>query len=283
VVKQLAIPNTNVLKAEYGHIPKLGEVRFDRDVVFTWNGTTSGVCVPNGDWIPDKRSGLTFCDATSAAFAIPLPWPKLDVVTYSWQKVLGGEAQHGTIILSPRAYSRLETWQPNWPIPKVFRMAKNLIPMNGFFEADTINTPSMLCIEDVLDALKWAEAIGGGEVLFRRNQENFALLANWVRRTPWIDFLASHPNICSPTSVCLKIIDPWFLSLSPPGQRVFVKKFCILLQDEGAAFDINGYREAPPGIRIWAGSTVEKNNIMSLLPWLEWGFFQAKKTVEKLT
>ena len=277
IVEELSLPNVNVIKADYGYISDFSQVRFEHDVVFTWNGTTSGVCVPNGDWISDGRSGLTFCDATSAAFAMPLPWRKLDIATYSWQKVLGGEALHGIIIMSPRAYSRLEMWKPPWPMPKIFRMASDGIPSEGFFNSDTINTPSMLCIEDVLDSLRWAEDIGGAKELVRRNRQNFSIIAEWVEITPWIDFLANSANICSSTSVCLRIVDPWFLSLASPVRRSFVNNVCNLLQEEGAAFDINGYRDAPPGIRIWAGSTVEKDNVLLLLPWLEWAFAHVKE------
>ena len=283
VVKELSLENVNVIKAGYGDIVDFREVRFDNDVVFTWNGTTSGVCVPDGEWIPDDRSGLTFCDATSAVFAMPLPWLSLDIVTYSWQKVLGGEAQHGIIIMSPRAYSRLETWKPRWPMPKILRMAKDGVPIKGFFDSDTINTPSMLCIEDILDSLRWAESIGGAEELIRRTQSNFSVIEGWVEVTPWIDFLASLSTTRSPTSVCLKIIDPWFLSLTSSSKKNVVDKFCDLLHEERAAFDINGYRDAPAGIRIWAGSTVEKSNIVDLLPWLDWAFAEVKTSCEQRT
>jgi phosphoserine aminotransferase len=276
IVQELSLENVNIIKANYGDIADFSQVRFDHDVVFTWNGTTSGVCVPDGEWISDHRSGLTFCDATSAVFAIALPWPSLDIVTYSWQKVLGGEAQHGVIILSPRAYSRLETWKPQWPMPKIFRMAKNGVPIKGFFEAGTINTPSMLCIEDVLDSLRWAESIGGADELICRSRSNFSIIEDWVEATSWIDFLASSSATRSPTSVCLKIVDPWFAALTSSSKQDFVDRLCSLLQEERAAFDINGYRDAPPGIRLWAGATVEKNNIVSLLPWLDWAFAQVK-------
>ncbi|MBT05418.1 MAG: phosphoserine transaminase [Rhodospirillaceae bacterium] len=276
VVNELALPDVNVIEADYGCITDFSQVRSDRDVIFTWNGTTSGVCVPDDAWIEESRTGLTFCDATSAAFAMPLPWEKLDVTTYSWQKVLGGEAQHGVIILSPHAYSRLETWEPKWPIPKIFRMKKNNEPIKGFFDVDTINTPSMLCIEDVLDSLLWAESIGGTEGLIRRNRENFSVIEDWVAKTYWVDFLAASPLIRSTTSVCLSIVDPWFLSLTSSEKEKVVSGMCSLLDEERAAFDIKGYRDAPPGIRIWAGSTIEKDNIVALLPWLEWAFEQSK-------
>ena len=281
VVNELSLADVNVIEADYGSIADFSRVRFDRDVIFTWNGTTSGVCVPNDIWIRDSRTGLTFCDATSAAFAMALPWQKLDVTTYSWQKVLGGEAQHGVIILSPGAYSRLETWKPKWPIPKIFRMAKDNVPVKGFFDADTINTPSMLCIEDILDSLLWAESIGGSEGLIRRNSENFSIIEGWVKTTPWIDFLANSPAIRSTTSVCLSIVDPGFLALTAAEKEKFVKRMCDLLDEEGVAFDIKGHRDAPPGIRIWAGSTVEKDNIVALLPWLEWAFKQVKDVIDK--
>jgi len=276
VVEELSLADVNVIEADYGSITDFSQVSFDRDIIFTWNGTTSGVCVPDDAWIQESRTGLTFCDATSAAFAMMLPWNKLDVTTYSWQKVLGGEAQHGVIILSPRAYSRLQIWQPRWPMPKIFRMTKDNVPIKGFFDADTINTPSMLCIEDILDSLFWAESIGGSEGLIQRNRENFTVIEDWVKITPWIDFLAESPAIRSTTSVCLSIVDPWFLSLTSAEKEKFVSGMCNLLDEEGAAFDIKGYRDAPPGIRIWAGSTVEKNNLAALLPWLEWAFKRSR-------
>ena len=237
--------------------------------------------MPDGEWIPDNRSGLTFCDATSAVFAMQLPWLSLDIVTYSWQKVLGGEAQHGIIIMSPRAYSRLETWKPRWPMPKIFRMVKDGVPIKGFFDSDTINTPSMLCIEDVLDSLRWAESIGGAEELIRRTRSNFSVIKDWVEVTPWIDFLAALAATRSPTSVCLKIVDPWFLSLAASSKQDFVDRLCGLLQQEHAALDIKGHRDAPPGIRIWAGATVEKNNIVDLLPWLDWAFAEVKTSCKQ--
>ena len=274
IVTQLMLHDVNVLRANYGFLPDLGKVEFSRDVVFTWNGTTSGACLPNGDWIPDSRTGLTFCDATSAAFAMSLPWEKLDIVTYSWQKVLGGEAQHGVLVLGPRAVERLTGYQPSWPLPKLFRMVKNGEMIDGFFSGDTINTPSMLCVEDVLDSLRWAEGIGGGPTLISRSQSNLAMINDWLNDCTWASFLVDDPAIRSSTSVCLRINDLWFESLSIKDQRGTMKAMCKLLESEGAAKDINGYRDAPPGLRIWAGSTVEATDLQLLFPWLDWAFHE---------
>jgi len=272
VVQQLKLENARVLEADYGEIPDLTQVDFSSDVVFTWNGTTSGVRVPNGDWIAEDRQGLTICDATSAVFSMQIPWSKLDVVTYSWQKVLGGEAQHGILILSPRAVERLESYTPSWPLPKIFRLIKKGKLNEGIFRGDTINTPSLLCVEDVLDSLKWAESIGGLDAMIARSEANLAAVARWVEVTPWVDFLVEDPSLRSCTSICLKIVDPWFTSLPEDERAPAAKKITGLLEDEGAAYDINSYRAAPPGLRIWGGSTVETSDLEALFPWLDWAF-----------
>ncbi|MBP5976856.1 phosphoserine transaminase [Brasilonema sp. CT11] len=277
VVDELKLPNLNVLKATYGSLPDLNQVDFSHDVVFLWNGTTSGVRVPNGDWIKDDRQGLTICDATSAVFAMEVPWHKLDVVTYSWQKVLGGEAQHGVIVLSPRAVERLESYQPAWPIPKLFRLAQKGKLIEGIFKGDTINTPSMLCVEDALDGLLWADSIGGLPGLIRRSEANLATIARWVEQSDWAAFLAQKPETRSCTSICLKIVDNWFTNLSPEKQAESAKKIAKLLQKQEVAFDIASYRSAPPGIRIWGGATVETTDIEALLPWLDWAYATVKQ------
>ncbi|PPR16603.1 MAG: Phosphoserine aminotransferase [Alphaproteobacteria bacterium MarineAlpha9_Bin7] len=276
IVNQLLLHDVRVFKADYGSLPDLAQVDCTRDVVFTWNGTTSGVCIPDGKWIAPDRKGLTFCDATSAAFAMPLPWDRLDVVTYSWQKVLGGEGQHGILILSPRAVERLETYTPTWPLPKIFRMTKDGVLIEGFFSGETINTPSMLCVEDILDALHWAVSIGGQEALISRSRANLAAIADWLADCSWASFLVEDPVIRSSTSVCLKIVDPWFVTLVPDEQRNAVKSMCGLLEIEGAAYDINGHRDAPPGLRLWAGATVESADLEALFPWLDWAFDDIK-------
>ena len=272
IVKELKLKDARTLKAPYGELPDLAQVDFDRDVVFTWNGTTSGVRVPDGNWIPHDRKGLTICDATSAAFAQQLDWPKLDVVTFSWQKVLGGEAAHGVIILSPRAAERLQAYTPPWPMPKIFRLAKGGKLIEGIFEGETINTPSMLCVEDYLDALHWAKSLGGVKALFRRADANAGAIAKWVERTPWIDFLARAPETRSNTSVCLKVVDPAVAALSPDGQAAFAKALAGLLEKEKVAFDIGSYRDAPPGLRIWCGATVEASDVEALTRWLDYAF-----------
>ena len=271
VVKQLKLDAT-VHKADYGQLPDLSGLDFTHDVVFTWNGTTSGVRVPNGDFIPADRAGLTICDATSATFAQRLPWDKLDVTTFSWQKVLGGEAAHGMLILSPRAVERLESYAPPWPLPKLFRMTKNGKLIEGIFTGATINTPSMLCLEDYLDALGWVESIGGLAAMITRSQANLAAITDWVAATAWVDFLATDPATRSNTSVCLKIVDAGFAALDADARAALVKKLVGLLEAEGVAYDIGGYRDAPPGLRIWAGGTVETADIQALLPWLDWAF-----------
>ena len=275
-IRQLKLDDTRVFEAKYGVLPDLSRWDPDRDVVFTWNGTTSGVRVPNGDWIRDDRRGLTICDATSAVFAMELPWPKLDVVTWSWQKVMGGEAAHGMIALSPRAIVRLQTYAPPWPLPKIFRMTKGDKLIEGIFRGETINTPSMVCVEDALDGLSWAEGIGGGAALIARSEANLAAIADWVEGTDWVGFLAARPEERSSTSVCLKIVDPWFEDLEYKIQSLVPKKMDKLLEENGAAFDINGYRDAPPGLRIWAGSTVETTDINALMPWLDWAYASVK-------
>lgn len=272
IVKQLRIKDHRVLEAPYGELPDLSLTSPERDIVFTWNGTTSGVCVPNGDWISPSRTGLTICDATSAVFGMEVAVDRLDVITYSWQKVLGGEGAHGMIALSPRAVERLESYRPEWPIPKLFQMTKGGRINEGIFEGDTINTPSMLCIEDALDGLRWAESVGGADGLIRRTRRNAGIIQEWVERTSWVDFLAARPEIRSPTSICLKIVDPSVASLSDDEQARLIKRMVTLLADEGAAFDIASYRDAPPGLRIWAGGTIESEDLLSLTPWLDWVF-----------
>jgi len=280
VVKQLKLKDARTLKADYGKLPDLTQVNFDNDVVFTWNGTTSGVRVPNADWIPADRKGLTICDATSAAFAQDLAWSKLDVVTYSWQKVLGGEAAHGMLILSPRAVERLESYTPAWPMPKIFRMTKGGKLIEGIFKGETINTPSMICVEDYLDALNWSESIGGLKSLMGRADANAAVIADWVNRTPWAEFLAEDVATRSNTSVCLKIVDPKVTALSDDDQVAFAKKIADLLDKEGVANDIAGYRDAPAGLRIWAGATIEVSDMRALMPWLDWAYAQAKASLK---
>ena len=271
VVKQLKIA-AEVLDAPYGALPDLAKVRGDADLVFTWNGTTSGVRVPNADFIAADRSGLTICDATSACFAQDLTWSKLDVVTFSWQKALGGEAAHGVIVLSPRAVARLESHTPAWPMPKLFRMTKGGKISADIFEGATINTPSMLCVEDYLDALKWASGIGGLAELHRRADQNLAVLERWVDQTPWVAFLAKDKAIRSNTSVCLAVVDPRVTALSGDAQADLAKRLAALLEKEGVALDIGGYRDAPPGLRIWCGATVEADDLEALTPWLDWAF-----------
>ncbi len=276
VVKQLKLPDIRVLDADYGKLPDLRRVDFSRDVIFTWNGTTSGVCVPDGGWIADDRSGLTICDATSAVFAWDLPWNKLDVITYSWQKVLGGEGQHGMVVLGPRAVERLETHTPSWPLPKIFRLTKAGKLIEGVFKGETINTPSMLAVEDALDALGWAESIGGLEAMNARSKANLAAIEGWVAESAWAAFLAEDPATRSRTSVCLKIVDPWFTGLDGERRSAAAKRIASLLDQEGVAFDIGAYRDAPPGLRIWAGATVDTADIEALLPWLDWAYSAIK-------
>ncbi|MEL7488284.1 MAG: phosphoserine transaminase [Pseudomonadota bacterium] len=274
-VKQLKL-EARVMTADYGEMPDLGAVDPAHDLVFTWNGTTSGVRVPNADWIAADREGVVICDATSAAFAQPLDWDKLDAVTFSWQKVMGGEAAHGVLILSPRAVERLESYAPPWPLPKIFRLTKNGKLIEGVFEGATINTPSMLCVEDYIDTLTWADEAGGLDALMARANANAGALARWVAKTPWIDFLCSDETLRSNTSVCLKIVDADIVALDEAKQRAFVKSMEALLAEEGVAFDIGGYRDAPPGLRIWCGATVDADDVDALCPWLDWAFSRAK-------
>jgi phosphoserine aminotransferase len=281
ITKQLQLKNVNVVTAPYGELPDLAKLDASTDIVFTWNGTTSGVRVPNGDWIAADRTGLTICDATSATFAQSLDWPKLDVVTFSWQKALGGEAAHGMLILSPRAVERLETYKPPWPLPKIFRLTQGGKFNAGIFEGDTINTPSMLCVEDYLDALQWAKSIGGLKSLIARADANTRIIAEWVARTRWVDFLAKDATIRSNTSVCLQIVDPAVTGLPPDGQAAFAKGMAAALEKEGVAFDIAYYRDAPPGLRIWCGATVEASDVEALMPWLDWAYAQAKDSLPK--
>ena len=271
VVKELKI-DAEVLSAPYGALPDLTKVRPDADLVFTWNGTTSGVKVPNGDFIAADRQGVTICDATSACFAQELDWPKLDVVTFSWQKALGGEAAHGMLILSPRAVERIESYTPPWPMPKIFRLKKGAKLNTEIFEAATINTPSMLCVEDYLDTLKWAASIGGLAELKRRADANLQVLADWVGKSPWVGFLAEDAASRSNTSVCLKVVEPRVTALPAETQADVAKKLAALLEKEGVALDIGGYRDAPPGLRIWCGATVETDDLIALTPWLDWAF-----------
>jgi len=275
-VKQLKLKNTRTFEAPYGELPDLKAVDFDNDVVFTWNGTTSGVRVPNGDWIPSDRKGLTICDATSAAFAMRLPWDKLDVVTWSWQKVLGGEGQHGMLVLSPRAVERLTTYTPPWPMPKIFRLTQGGKLIEGVFKGETINTPSMLAVEDALDGLIWAEKIGGLDALVARSEKNLAAIESWAAKTPWVGFLAADKAIRSCTSVCLVIQDPDVAKLDAEAKAAFSKKMVALLEAEKVAFDIDAYRDAPPGLRIWAGATVETADLEALFGWLDWAFETVK-------
>ena len=281
VVRQLKLEDARVLDAPYGALPDLSRVDFDRDVVFTWNGTTSGVRVPNGDFIPADRQGLTICDATSAAFAQNLDFAKLDVTTFSWQKVLGGEGGHGVLILSPRAVERLESYAPPWPLPKIFRLTKGGRLIEGIFDGATINTPSMLCVEDCIDALEWAQAIGGLDALIARADANLAAIQSFVDSVDWLDNLAADPATRSNTSVCLKITDPVVTAMDEAGQAAFAKAMVSALEAEGAALDIGAYRDAPPGLRIWAGGTVETADLEALMPWLAWAFEMRKTALRQ--
>jgi phosphoserine aminotransferase len=276
VAKELKLKNLTVLRAPYGELPDLHSIDPASDIVFTWNGTTSGTRVPNAGWIAGNRTGLAICDATSAAFAQPLDWPKLDAVTFSWQKVLGGEAAHGMLILSPRAVARLESYRPPWPLPKIFRMTKGGKLNEAIFQGETINTPSMLCVEDYLDTLAWAKSIGGLPALHARADANAKVIADWVARTPWIDFLTRDPALRSNTSVCLKVVDPAVGRLSAEAQAAFVKGIAATLEQEDIAYDINAYRDAPAGLRIWCGSTVESSDVAALTLWLDWAYAKAK-------
>ena len=277
IKEQLKIKNLTIHQSDYGDLPDFQKINFDNDIVFNWNGTTSGVCLPNADWIPDNRKGLTICDATSAVFAMEMDWHKLDVITWSWQKVLGGEAAHGMIALSPKSLERLSEYQPTWPIPKIFRLANNKKVIEGIFKGETINTPSMLCVEDAIDALNWIQSIGGSKGSIDKSQSNLQVVKTWVESKDWIDFLAKDSSTLSSTSICLKITDPWFLGLSADQQQLKIKEINSLLDKEQVAFDINAYRTAPPGFRIWGGATVESSDIETLLPWIEWGYQSIKE------
>jgi len=281
ILNQLKLKDVTKLAATYGEIPDLSKVDPASDIVFTWNGTTSGVRVPNADWISATREGLAICDATSAAFAQPLDWPKLDVVTFSWQKALGGEAGHGMLVLSPRAVERLETYKPAWPLPKIFRMTKGGKLNEGIFVGETINTPSMLCVEDYLDALNWAKSVGGLKALMARADKNLKELANWQAKTPWIDFLAGTSAIRSNTSVCMKVTDPAIASLSSDAQIDFIKKMVGLIEKEGAGYDFAGHRDAPAGLRIWCGATIEASDVALLTQWIDWAFAETKAQLQK--
>ena len=280
VVKQLKISKLNVHEVDYGDFPDVTKVNFKNDVIFTWNGTTSGVKVPNADWIPDDREGLTICDATSAIFAMPINYQKCDVITWSWQKVLGGEGAHGMIALSQRALARLENHTPDWPIPKIFRIANNKKIIKGIFEGSTINTPSMICVEDAIDGLNWADKNGGLKFLLDTSMASFDLIYNWVEKTDWLTFLSNNKNkeYLSNTGVTFKICDKWYLSKDEGYQRSFINEICKLLSNKNIAHDINGYAKAPPSFRVWAGGTIEPKNIELLLPWLEWAFNKIKET-----
>ncbi|MDP7142961.1 MAG: phosphoserine transaminase [Alphaproteobacteria bacterium] len=276
VTGQLKLDDVNTYKADYGDLPDLSAVDFNNDVVFVWNGTTSGVRVPDGEWIDVDRAGLTFCDATSAVFAYDLPWDKLDVTTWSWQKVLGGEAAHGMLVLSPRAVARLESYVPARGLPKIFRMTKGDKLNAGIFKGATINTPSMIAVEDCLDALKWVESIGGVAATIKRSEDNFAALADWVSKTDWVDFLPADEAVRSTTSICLKVVDPWFTAQSDEVQGAIIGALAKRLDQDGVAYDIKGYRDAPHGLRIWGGATIERADIDALCPWLDWAYETVK-------
>ena len=275
-VDQLKIKNLNVFEADYGDLPNLSKVNFNNDVIFTWNGTTSGVRVPNGDWIPDDREGLTICDATSAIFAMPIDYNKCDVLTWSWQKVLGGEAAHGMLAISPRVVERLQTYQPPWPIPKVFRIASKKKLISGIFEGNTINTPSMLCVEDVLDALNWVEEIGGLEKLFDRSNSSLKYVSDWINKTPWVEFMNPNEKTRSNTGITFQIKEDWFQKMEENKKRDLMTKITNNLAKENVAYDINGYPKAPPSFRIWGGGTVEPEDINALLPWIDWAYGESK-------
>ena len=278
VLNQLQLSNLNIHDVNYGDFPDLTKVNFKNDVIFTWNGTTSGVKVPDSNWIPDDREGLTICDATSAIFAMPIDYSKCDVLTWSWQKVLGGEAAHGMIAMSPRALNRLEEHSPKWPIPKLFRIADNKKIIKGIFEGSTINTPSMICVEDALDGLNWADENGGLEFLLETSKKSFDIIYNWIENNDWITFLSNNKNkeYLSNTSITFKICENWYLSKNEDDQKLIVKQICKILSDENVAYDINGYAKAPPSFRVWGGGTVEPHNIKLLLPWLEWAYIRVK-------
>jgi phosphoserine aminotransferase len=282
VVKQLKLKDARTLKAPYGALPDLKQVDWTHDVVFTWNGTTSGVKVPDGNWIAGDRTGLAICDATSAAFAMDLPWAKLDVITWSWQKVMGGEGAHGMLVLSPRAVQRLESHVPAWPMPKIFRLTSGGKLSEGIFKGETINTPSMLCVEDAIDGLRWGESVGGLKGLMARSEANLGVLETFVAARPWAAFLAADKSIRSNTSVCLNIVAPWFTALPPDKRAAAAKKMADMLETEKAAYDVGSYRDAPPGLRIWCGATVEKSDLEALLPWLDWAYGEIEREFGKV-
>jgi phosphoserine aminotransferase len=279
VLELLKIENVNSYVTDYGILPDLKKVNFKNDVIFTWNGTTAGVRIPNGDWIPDDREGLTICDATSGIFAMDIDYSKLDVITWSWQKVLGGEAAHGMLALSPRALKRLETYTPKWPIPKLFKLANKKKINKGLFEGATINTPSMICVEDVLDSLKWAESVGGTKELIKISNENLRIVEDWVSKSDWIKFMCEDKNTRSSTSITLLIKDEWFNKFSEEEQRNVIKKIVSKLDKEGVAKDIIGYPKAPPSLRLWGGATVQNNDMKALLPWIDWAYHSVKNDV----
>jgi phosphoserine aminotransferase len=281
IVSELKLKDVTILKADYGELPDLAKVDWSNDVVFTWNGTTSGVRVPDGRWIAGDRAGLTICDATSAAFAQPLDWPKLDVATFSWQKVLGGEAAHGMLVLSPRAAERLTSYKPAWPLPKIFRLTKGGRINEGIFAGETVNTPSMLCVEDYIDTLQWAKSIGGLGAVMARADANAKVVADWVARTAWVEFLARDPATRSNTSVCLKVVDPQVTALAPDAQAAFATALAAAVEKEGAGYDLGHYRDAPPGLRIWCGATVEAADVEILTQWLDWAFARTKDALPK--
>ena len=276
VVEELKINDLKVYQANYGELPDLNIIDFSKDVIFTWNGTTSGVRVPNGNWIPSNREGLTICDATSAIFAMPIDYDKCDVITWSWQKILGGEAAHGMLALSPRAVERLETYKPTWPIPKAFRIASNKKLIANIFDGHTINTPSMLCVEDVLDTLNWVESIGGLEQMIARSNESLQHISDWIAKTPWVEFLNPNKETRSNTGITFKIHEEWYEKIDEATQREIIKKITQILASENIAKDIAGYPKAPPSFRVWGGGTVEPRDIKLLLPWIEWAFKKVK-------
>ena len=279
VLEQLKIENVNSHMADYGKLPDLNKVNFNNDIIFVWNGTTSGVCVPNAKWIPDNRKGLTICDATSAIFAMDMDFKKLDVITWSWQKVLGGEAAHGMLALSPRALKRLEMYTPPWPIPKLFRIANKKKLIKGIFEGSTINTPSMICVEDAIDALSWVESIGGTNELIKISKENLQIVTKWVNSSDWIKFMCNEAKTRSSTSITLQIKDEWFNKFSEDQQKDLIKKIVSKLYEEGVVHDINGYPKAPPSLRLWGGATVNNSDMKILLPWIDWAYYKIKNNV----
>ena len=276
LVEELKIKDLNIYKTDYGKIPNLNQANFSRDVIFTWNGTTSGVKVPDSKWISDHREGLTICDATSAIFAMPIDFNKCDVLTWSWQKALGGEAAHGMLAISPNAVKRLETYRPSWPIPKTFRLAKNKKLISGIFEGSTINTPSMICVEDAIDTLNWVETIGGLDELIKRSNKSFNYISMWIKNSKNFEFIDSNEKTRSNTSITFKIKENWFIKKDLDEQKSIIKKICSLLESEKIAYDVSGYAKAPPSFRVWGGGTIEPNDIKKLLPWFDWAYEKIK-------